>query len=1254
MGDPSGEQKINWRPEDLNYPRDLPIVSRRQDIIAALQSHQVVVVSGATGSGKSTQLPKICLEAGLRHKGFIGCTQPRRIAAVSLAHRVAEELKALGTNLVGYKIRFHDTLGPRSIIKFMTDGILLAEAHNDPMFSSYDVIIVDEAHERTLNIDFLLGMLKKVLSFRSDLRVVVASATLDPEKFSKFFDNAPVIEIPSRTYPVEVRYEPIPDEDEVTYVEAAVDAVDRLIGQGVRGDILVFMPTERDIREAVQKLRERSYYNTEVYPLYARMASWQQAQIFASTPHRKIIVATNVAETSLTIPNIECVVDTGLARISQYSPRTGTQALPILKISRASAEQRKGRCGRTKPGICVRLFEEEDLLQRPEFTPPEIRRSNLAEVILRMLYLGLGKVEEFPFLDPPPRSAIKDGYAVLRELGAIEQTQGTGGEKVELTALGREMARFPLDPRLSRILLEAGRRGVTEEVLIIVSALSIQDPRERPFGEEEIADEIHGAFSHPESDFVTLLNIWRAYHQEVERSSSRNALREWCRRNFLSFKRMQEWISVRDELKAILAEQKGLKKSRKAADYKDIHCSILSGFLARVAMHEEKGKYRTVQGKELYLHPSTMVKGQPRWIVSAEIVETTRTFARTVAKIDPEWIEEVGSHLCKRNYFEAHWDPKKGNVIAFERVHLGNLPVIDRRPVVYGKVNPREARRIFIMEALVEGKIGRSFDFIEYNQHVLEDVKKTEEKLRRRGLVADRDWLYEFYSRRIPEDIWSLRAFEKFIRQRGGDEFLKLSRNDVLREALSEDLDQLFPGRIKIGEREIELVYRFSPGSDDDGVTAIIPVTWLSSLPSEPFEWIVPGYLEDKVTYLLKGMPRDVRRQFIPLAETVRKVLAHMSWGEGNFYRKLGEAVSRVTGLNISSEEWKSVEIPLYLRFRFEVVDNEGRIVACGRDLDELRKIAPLCHEDNLWKEARSRWEREGIEDFPEDIPEEIVIGEDAKGRKVYAYPGIVEESGRISVRLFPSRYEAMMTNKKGMIALIRRILHQELKKLSKYWALPEDLRGASFFMKVDRPFHDLFAEFLIRDLFDLHGPVSFNTGELRRKMVEFQKELAVKAMERFQKVCEILREREALRRKIERYREKQNKDVPAIDERLDRISKDLERLIPSDFLYRYRYDDFDKLLRCLKALHIRVDRAYASPDKDREKEKMIYLFEVELGKLEYSAENRAHDLVLRRYVDELRWLVEALKIQIFAPEVKPWQKVSPRYVEEFLEKCPV
>ncbi|SFM75995.1 ATP-dependent RNA helicase HrpA [Thermodesulforhabdus norvegica] len=1242
---PHVERIAKWKPEELNYPADLPISSKRQEILAALHSSQVVVVSGATGSGKSTQLPKICLEAGLCRRGFIGCTQPRRIAAVSLAHRVGEELKSLGRGLVGYRIRFRDSLGPQTIIKFMTDGILLAEANNDRLFESYDVIIVDEAHERTLNIDFILGMLKQVIKLRRDLRVIIASATIDPEKFSGFFDNAPVVEIPSRTYPVEVRYRPIPDEDDVTYIDAAVDAVDDLVAE-VKGDILVFMPTERDIREAVQRLREKSYHNTEIYPLYARMAAWQQADIFAVTPHRKIIVATNVAETSLTIPNVECVVDTGLARVPQYSPKTGTQALPIVKISRASAEQRKGRCGRTKPGICVRLYDEEDFLQRPEFTPPEIRRSNLAEVILRMLYLGLGSVDEFPFMDPPPKTAIKDGYAVLRELGAVEQN-------TELTTMGRKMARFPLDPRLSRILIEAGRRGATDEVLTIVSALSIQDPRERPFGEEEIADMVHGLFVHPRSDFVTLLNIWKAYHREAERAPSRNALRAWCRKHFLSYRRIQEWISVRDELRAVLSEQRMLKKSKKTADYKDVHCSIISGFLTKVAMHEGKGKYRTVHGKELYLHPSSGVKGEPKWIVAAEVVETSRTFARIVAEIEPEWIEEVGIHLCRKSYFDVHWHSGKGNVVAFEKVHFGSLPVVERRPVIYGRVNPGEARKVFITEALVDGRIGRSFDFIEYNRRIIEEVRETEEKIRRRGLVVDRDRLYGFYSCRIPENVWSLRAFEKFIRARGGDDFLKLSREDVLREALSEDLERLFPGRIKIGQMEIELVYRFSPGSDEDGVTAIVPVNWLASLPAEPFDWLVPGYLEEKVTFLLKGMPRDVRRRFIPLAETVKKVLADMSWGQGNFWHRLSEAVYRITGMKIAPEEWRSVELPVYLQFRFEIVDGEGRVIASGRDLEELRKTAPISYEDDLWERARKKWEREGIEDFPEDIPEEIMIGEDGTGHKRFAYPGVVEEFGRICIRLFPVRYEAMIANEKGILVLIRRVLHQDLKKLVKCWTPPEDLRGALFFMQKEGPFPGLFVDFLIKDLFELRGPVPFDMNGLRKKLERVRHELALKGMERFQKVCEILRERDLVRRKIERYREKQGKEVPAVSERMACMENELEQLVPPDFLNQYCFDDFDKLLKCLKALNIRVDRAYTSPDKDVEKERTIRPFETKLEELKKRIQSRPDALMLKRFYEELRWLVEALKIQVFAPEVKPWQKVSFRYVEEFLEKCP-
>lgn len=1239
------------------YPSELPIVQKKAEVIRTLHSHRVLIVAGATGSGKSTQLPKICMEAGVRRRGLIGCTQPRRIAAISLARRVSEELGMVGSHLVGYKVRFQDRIGPKTIIKFMTDGILLTEAHRDPLFSSYDVIIVDEAHERTLNIDFIIGMLKKVLEARYDLRIIISSATIDPEKFSKAFDNAPVIYIPSRTYPVEVQYEPIieiEDDEIITYVDAAVESVEKLVRKGVRGDMLVFMPTERDIRETVKRLKERSFYNTEIYPLYARMASWQQNRIFSPTPHRKIIVATNVAETSLTIPNIECVIDTGLARISQYSPRTGTQGLPILKISRASAEQRKGRCGRTGPGICVRLFDEEDFLERPEFTPPEIKRSNLADVILRMLYLGLGDVEDFPFLDPPPKSAVKEGYAVLKELGAIYETTVDGEKKRYLTSIGKKMARLPLDPRLGRILLEAERRKALRDVLIIVSALSIQDPRERPFGEEEAADAAHAVFLDPKSDFLTLLNIWKAYQQEVESRASRSHMRSWCREHFLSFRRMQEWIAVHDEIKNILYEEKLVRIKNVQADYEAIHCSILSGFLWRVAMHEERERYRGVAGRELYLFPGTSIRGTPKWIVAAEVVETSRTFARMAAQIEPEWIEHVGRHLCTRTYFEPRWVPEKGNVMAFERILLGNLPIIEQRPIVYGKVNPEEARKIFIREALVDGKLKYQFNFMQYNRQIIKEVQEAEEKIRRRGLLVDDEKMCEFYEARIPKGIWSLRTFEKFLRDRDKEDLLKMSRHDVLREIISDDVQGLFPGHIKVGDLEIQLKYRFSPGSEKDGVTAIIPVTRLPLLPSEPFEWLVPGYVEEKVAQLLKGLPRDIRRRLIPLARTIKKVMEYLPYGVGNFWNALSEAVYRVSGVKIPAEEWKSVEIPLYLHFSFEIVDDTGKVIAAGRNLDELRCTAPPIYEDSTWKLAKMRWERECIEGFPEDIPEQIEVGVDSMGHIRLAYPGLVEEEGRVWVRLFPSRADAMKASETGIIALIMQVLSSQIKKLSRHWMLSEKLLGVVSFMGTARSFQEAFILFFLRDVFGVYGPQRFDMSGLRRQVTDITPKLALLGMERFEKVRSVVREREAVRRKIEQYRQKHQGQIPAVRERMDCLMVELEELVPPDFLERYRYEDMEKILRSLKALGIRIDRAYTSPEKDLEKEKVIQPFREELLKLGEQFNKRPDDMVLRSYMEKFQWMIEDYKIQVYAPEIRPSEKISAKILKEFLEKRPI
>ncbi|RPI77401.1 MAG: ATP-dependent RNA helicase HrpA, partial [Desulfobacteraceae bacterium] len=767
----------------LIFPEQLPITAKQSEIIQAIRENQVVIISGETGCGKSTQIPKMCLAADRGLDGKIGCTQPRRIAAITISQRIAEELgQELGQS-VGYKIRFRDKTNPQAYIKIMTDGMLLAETQADPKLYEYDTLIIDEAHERSLNVDFLLGIIKTLLKSRPELKLIITSATLDTEKFSEAFAKAPVIKVGGRLFPVEVEYWPLDPEKEeageLTYIDLAVKAVERLQNRPDRGDILIFMPTEQDILETCERLEGRQYPGTFILPLYARLPASQQGRVY-QVKGRKIVVATNVAETSLTIPGIKYVIDTGLARISQYLPRTRTTSLPISPISQSSANQRKGRCGRVQNGVCIRLYAEEDYLARPLFTMPEILRSNLAEVILRMIFLGLGAVAKFPFIDPPSPKSVKDGYDLLLELGAIAWT----GQEHILTDQGRAMARMPLDPRISRMMLAAQKEGCVPETAVIAAALSIQDPRERPLEKAAQADQVHAPFRDPQSDFITLLNVWNHYHHTWLRLKTQNKMRRFCKDYFLSFNRMREWIYIHEQIMHILKEQHldaGQRKTREItpALYAGVHRSILSGFLNNIALKKEKNLFQATKGREVTIFPgSGLFNKNADWIVAAEMVQTSRLFARTVAKIESVWLEELGAGLCKSSYTAPHWEKKRGEVRALEQVTLFGLVIVAGRSVSYGRIDPVESQRIFVQAALVEGQVNETLPFLKYNQELLAQVEKMEEKVRRRHLRADDATLAEFYRQRLA-GILDLRSLKKLIKDRGVDEFLRMQEQDL-------------------------------------------------------------------------------------------------------------------------------------------------------------------------------------------------------------------------------------------------------------------------------------------------------------------------------------------------------------------------------------------------------------------------------------------------------------------------------------------
>nr|WP_225314468.1 ATP-dependent RNA helicase HrpA [Marinobacter halotolerans] len=923
----------------VTFPESLPVSERVDDIQRAIENHQVVIIAGETGSGKTTQIPKICLNMGLGIQGLIGHTQPRRIAARTVAGRIAEELGERTGEQVGYQIRFTDTTSEQSRLKVMTDGILLSEVQHDRFLKRYDTIIIDEAHERSLNIDFLLGYLKQLLPKRPDLKVIITSATIEVERFSEFFGDAPVIEVSGRTFPVDVRYRPLAgDEDDrdQSWSDGVLQALEE-IEQHERsekkppGDVLVFLPGEREIRGLSKTLRHAELRHTEVLPLYSRLSNQEQNRIFQSHPGRRIVLSTNVAETSLTVPGIRYVIDTGVARISRYSVRSKIQRLPIEAVSQASANQRAGRCGRVAPGICFRLYDETDFINRPEYTDPEILRTNLASVILQMTTSGLGEIRRFPFLEPPDRRMINDGYKLLEELGAVDG-------KRRVTKLGRTMARLPLDPRLARMLVTSSEQGSLAETLIVIAGLSVQDPRERPQDKQQAADQAHAPFTDKESDFVTLLNVWN-FFEEQRQELSQNQLKKVCQKNFLSWMRMREWRDIHRQLTLICRQQK-LKLNEQTASYPALHKAIVSGLLGQVAVKVEKKEYLATRNRKVVIFPGSKVsKSSPKWIVAAEIVETSRVFARMVARVEPEWIEPLAGHVVKRHYFEPHWEQKRAQVMGYEKVTLYGLDIVPSRSIPYSKVDPVECRNLFIRRALVEGDYQSKAPFIARNRELLDSVENLEKKTRRRDLLVDDETLVEFYDQRLPDDIVSGAHFERWWKQLDAEtlQSLELTESDILRRPVDEQADSLYPDYLEWEGVRYPLSYEFEPTSERDGVTLQAPIMALKQLPARRLEWLVPGLLREKCIALVKGLPKSLRRNFVPVPDFVDAAVENLHPSNEPLTLQLGEQLRKMTGVQIPPDAWSESELPNHLRMNLRVVDDSGKAIAEGRETESLQ-----------------------------------------------------------------------------------------------------------------------------------------------------------------------------------------------------------------------------------------------------------------------------------------------------------------------------
>ncbi|MCX5828021.1 MAG: ATP-dependent RNA helicase HrpA [Deltaproteobacteria bacterium] len=1241
------EERQDLAPQ-TTYPLQLPITARKEEIVAAIRKHQVLIIAGETGSGKSTQIPKMCLDAGRGIRGLIGCTQPRRVAAITVAQRIAEELGEQIGQSVAYKIRFDEKAGLHSYIKLMTDGVLLMEAQGDRLLRRYDTIIVDEAHERNLNIDFIIGILRTILPRRPDLKVIITSATMDTEKFSQAFNKAPIIQISGRLYPVEVRYRPLAPEGEDdngdggSYLDAAVEAVEALREDRDQGDILIFMPTEQDIRETCDLLAGRFGKDMTILPMFSRLTWAEQQRVFQPSAQQKIVVATNVAETSITIPNIRYVVDTGLARIAQYNPRTRTASLPIQNISQSSADQRQGRCGRVRNGVCIRLYEKNDYLTRPAFTPPEIIRANLAGVVLRMLYLAIGDVYTFPFLDPPAKKQLSDAIEILKELGAVRIE-----EKPVLSDIGRLMARLPLDPRIARMIIEAMKRGCLEDILIITAALSIVDPRERPQEKAAQVDQMHARFRDPASDFATLLRIWNVYHEAWEKDKSQGRLRKFCREHFLSYRRMREWQDLHRQLRVIIAEEmkQGIAKELNLTEdkYATIHKVILSGLLSGIATKKEKNLYTAPKGKEAMIFPgSGLFKrgGGGQWIVAAEWVETSRLYARTVATIQPEWIEEVAGSLCRVTYSEPYWSKERGEVQAFAQVSLFGLLIIPRRIVSYGRIDPAAANDIFIREGLMQGSMKRDYPFLSHNEEVIEKVRIMENKFRRQGVLLSEEAVFSFYRRRLLK-IHDERTFQKYIRQQGGEDFLRMKEEDILLQSPDTEALSAWPDETVVHGVRIPLTYRFTPGTPEDGVTAEIPVSIITALSPHSFEMAVPGLLPEQVHSLVRGLPKVYRKQLPPLKTVAETLIMHLNRNEQNLPIVLGRILKEQFGVTIPPAVWPLTALPDQLKMRFVVADENGQTLASSRDINSLHEQFLGQIQSESFQRARKTWERGNITswDFG-DLPESIPLGTPDQPAGV-AFPALEFAEGSINLRLFPSFPDAEASHRSGVAALYEKHFEGELKYLRKtlvptgnlkIWA--EMFGGTRAVAKIlyNKVIHDLlFVYIRNKELFIDHAQ------KMRSNIIPKGQDALSLAMPVLEANFQAIQTLNRL--------EKENHSHKQAVSYLRQLRQELAALLPLDFLEAYPHERISQLSRYICALEIRAGRGLFHLEKalDRTREIQSYTTEWQALRNDISALTSDGK---KAAIDELFWMIEEYKVSLFAQELKTPFPVSGKRLE--------
>ncbi|WP_158769922.1 ATP-dependent RNA helicase HrpA [Paraglaciecola sp. L1A13] len=1230
----------------IDYP-DLPVTEQKDKIAEAIRDNQVVIIAGETGSGKTTQIPKICLELGRGVAGLIGHTQPRRLAARSVANRIAEELHTELGNEVGFKIRFSDQVSERTYVKLMTDGILLAEIQQDSYLKKYDTIIIDEAHERSLNIDFILGILKQLLPKRPDLKLIITSATIDPERFSKHFDNAPIIQVSGRTFPVEMRYRPLLDdsqENDRDQAQAIIDAVNEL-GQHSQGDILVFLSGERDIRDMADALTRQQFRHTEVVPLYARLSAAEQNKIFQTHSGRRIVLATNVAETSLTVPGIKYVIDPGTARISRYSVRSKVQRLPIEAISQASANQRAGRCGRVSNGICIRLYSEEDFNNRDEFTDPEILRTNLASVILQMLALGLGKIDQFPFVQMPDSRSINDGFNLLEELGGVEKNTG----RLSLTTIGRQMARLPIDPRYARMIVEAEKQNSMRDVTVITAGLSIQDPRERPQDKRQAADEKHQAFANKDSDFLALLTIWHEFKAK-QTELTNNQLRKWCKQHFINYLRMREWQDIVSQLKKSIAEL-GFRISQAEADYQAIHQAMAAGLLSHIGNKDKNKEYLGARNSRFMLFPgSGIAKTSPKWLMVAELVDTSRLFGRMGAKIEPQWLESLAPHLIKRNYSEPHWSKKQGVAQAFESVTLYGLPLVTKRRVAYSQIDPVVSREIFIREALVNQDTKLQYDFLIENQLEVDEIKGLEDKTRRRDLLVDEDALVDFYAEHIPSHVCSEASFKKWWSKARtlSPDLLTYSKQMLLKNSPSKAHEYDFPETWQQGNLTLRLDYHFNPTDVDDGVSLLVPLSLLNQLTISGFDWLVPGLRSELIITLIKLLPKRLRRNFVPAPNYAEACLADItpidSHGQSvTFLSALSLKLKRMTGVDVSGDDWQIDNLPLHLRFNFKVLDENNSVLKQGRDLLGLQHELQGKVKQSLSSIAKPGLEKTGITQWDFDtLPKEYVSKQ--SGFNVKAYPALVPEKSSVAIKLFDKPHIAESSHQLGLRQLISLSIPSPIKYL--HAKLPNKAKLGLYFNpfgRIDALIDDVIAaaiDELIKQYQSQHEEI--------RTALDFEACCTYVRSDINDHVLAIAQKVEVGLTKAHQIKKKMKGNVPlSMINAYGDIKQHLDSLVFSGFVSDIGSERLNDWQRYIEGIARRIEKLPIDPTKDR-------LHQLNVEKVQQAYTNRLQKIPagvpLPQELAEVRWMIEELRVSFFAQQLGTAMPISTKRIINQLE----